>query len=231
MTNLFWERLWRSSGISFVVFFIIAYIIYGDQPKVGASAEKLVSFYDGDRTRILIATVIFGLAVLNLLWFAAAITSTLRDSGQGGWGAAATASSAALGAAFFLLITVGAALAYSIAGSGNDTVTSGLNDFAWALVVIVSFPAAMLIMAGTFGLWRAGIISNALFWAGVAAVVLVLLGGTTWASDGFWAPDGAYSRFISPIIALAWVTVVSGLLFTREPSSARAPERTAPLAS
>jgi hypothetical protein len=231
MTNLFWERLWRSSGISFVVFFIIAYIIYGDQPKVGASAEKLVSFYDGDRTRILIATVIFGLAVLNLLWFAAAITSTLRDAGQGGWGAAATASSAALGAAFFLLITVGAALAYSIAGSGNDTVTSGLNDFAWALVVIVSFPAAMLIMAGTFGLWRAGIISNALFWAGVAAVVLVLLGGTTWASDGFWAPDGAYSRFISPIIALAWVTVVSGLLFTREPSSARAPERTAPLAS
>jgi hypothetical protein len=175
--------------------------------------------------------VIFALAVLNLLWFAASITSTLRDAGQGGWGAAATASSAALGAAFFLLITVGAALAYSIAGSGNDTVTSGLNDFAWALVVIVSFPAAMLIMAGTFGLWRAGIISNALFWAGVAAVVLVLLGGTTWASDGFWAPDGAYSRFISPIIALAWVTVVSGLLFTREPSSARAPERTAPLAS
>ena len=94
-------------------------------------------------------------------------------------------------------------------------------------MVIVSFPAAMLIMAGTFGLWRAGIISKTLFWAGVAAVLLVLLGGTTWASDGFWAPDGAYSRFISPIIALAWVTVFSGLLFTRGPSSARAPERTA----
>jgi len=27
----------------------------------------------------------------------------------------------------------------------------------------------------------------------VAAVVLVLLGRTTWLSDGFWAPDGAYS--------------------------------------
>jgi hypothetical protein len=213
------------NGINFVVFFIIAYVIYGDQPKVGASAEKLVSFYDGDRTRILIATVIFALAVLNLLWFAAAIASTLRDAGQGGWGAAATASSAALGAVFFLLITVGAALAYSIACSGNTVVTSGLNDFAWALVVIVSFPAAMLIMAGSFGLWRAGIISNALFSAGVAAVVLVLLGGTTWAGDGFRAPDGAYSRFISPIIALAWVTVVSGLLVMRTPSAAHAPER------
>jgi hypothetical protein len=88
MSNVNWERLWRSSGINFVVFFIIAYVIYGDQPKVGASAVKLVSFYDGDRTRILIATVIFGGAVLFLLRFAAAIASTLRDAarrlGRGG---------------------------------------------------------------------------------------------------------------------------------------------------
>jgi len=36
-------------------------------------------------------------------------------------------------------------------------------------------------------------ISNALFAAGVAAVVLVLMGGTTWLSDGFWSAYGAYS--------------------------------------
>ena len=93
----FWERLWRSSGIIFVVFFVIAYVMYGLQPKVGASAETLVSFYDGQSTRILMATLMFGSAVLLLLWFAAAIRSTLHDAGQGGWGAAATASSAALG--------------------------------------------------------------------------------------------------------------------------------------
>jgi hypothetical protein len=80
-------------------------------------------------------------------------------------------------------------------------------------------------MAGSFGLWRAGIISNALFSAGVAAVVLVLLGGTTWASDGFWAPDGAYSRFISPIIALAWVAGISALLVARTPATVRTTER------
>jgi hypothetical protein len=216
--------LWRSAGIQFVAFFIIAYVIYGNQPKIGASADKLVSFYDGDRTRILIATVIFGLAVLNLTWFAAAITAALRDAGLGGWGAAATAASAALAGVFFVLATVNAALAYSIAGSGNDTLTSGLNDLSWVCTVIASFPVAMLIMAGSFGLWRAGIISNALFSAGVAAVVLVLLRGTTWASDGFWAPDGAYARFIGPIVALAWITVFSALLVMRAPSTARAPE-------
>jgi len=218
-TPMFWERLWRQSGINFVVFFVIAYVISGNQPQVGASDDALVAFYSGDRTRILIAAVFSGMAVLNLLWFAAALRTTLADAGQDGWGAAATASSTAVGGLFLLLITVGAALAYSIADSGNHTLTSGLNDFAWVCVVLTSFPRAMLIMAGTFGLWRAGLISNALFAAGVAAVVLVLSGGTTWLSGGVWAPDGAYSRFVSPIIGLVWVMVVSRILLTRSPAA------------
>ena len=157
------------------------------------------------------------MAILNLLWFAAAITATLADAGRGGWGASATASCAALGGLFLLLIAVVAALAYTSGGVANQSLASGLNDFAWVGVVLTSFPRAMLVMSSAFGLWRAGLISNALFAVGVAGVVLVLLGGTTWLSDGFWAPDGAYSRFISPLICLAWVAVVSGVLLTRSP--------------
>jgi len=159
------------------------------------------------------------MAVLNLLWFAAAIRTTLADAGQDGWGAAVTASSTVVGGLGLLLIAMSAGLAHSIAGSGNPALTSGLNGFAWAGAVSSSFPRAMLIMAGTFGLWRAGLISNALFAGGVAAVVLVLLGGTTWMSSGFWAPDGVYSRFVSPIIGLAWVLVVSRILLTRSPAT------------
>ena len=85
--------------------------------------------------------------------------------------------------------------------------------------VFTSFPRAMLIMAGSFGLWRARLVSTALFAAGVGAVVLVLLGGTTWLSGGFWAPDGAYSRFVSPILGLVWVVVVSRVLLTRSPAT------------
>jgi hypothetical protein len=226
MSTTFWDRLWRSAGIQFVVFFVIAYFIYGDQPKVGSSPDTLVSFYDGNRMRIVIATFIFGMAVLNLLWFAAAIRSALRDAGQDGWGAAVTASSAALGGILFVLMTVGAALAYKVAGSGNHTLTSALNDMAWVGIVMTSFPRAMLIMAGTFGLWRAGMVSNALFAAGVAAVVLTLLSGATWAVNGIWAPDGVYSRFISPIIGLVWIVVISGVLL-KSPSAARTPDRAA----
>ena len=118
-TPAFWERLWRTAGIQSVGLFIIGYAIYGYQPHVGASARALTAFYDGDRARILIAAVFFGLSILNLLWFAAALRTTLADAGRDGWGGAATASSAALGGLFLLLITVGATLAYSVAGAGN----------------------------------------------------------------------------------------------------------------
>jgi hypothetical protein len=218
-TRAFWERLWRTAGLQFVGFFIIAYLIYGNQPQVGASADSLVAFYHGDRLRIMIAVVFAGLNVLNLMWFAAALRAALADAGQDGWGAAATASSAVLGGVFLLMITMAAALAYSIAGSGNDTLTSALNDFLWVSVVLSSFPRAMLIMAGTFGLWRAGLFSNARFAAGVAALLLVLMGGTTWLSGGFWAPDGAYSRFVSPLIGLLWIAVVSRVLLSRTPAA------------
>jgi hypothetical protein len=214
-TPVFWDRLWPTSGIQFVAFLIVTYVIYGTQPAVGASPDALAAFYSGERTRILVAAALSGLNILNLMWFAAALRTALADAGQDGWGAAATASSAAFGGVYFLLISIVAALAYSIAGSGNSALTSGLNDFAWALVVLSSFPRAMLIMSGSFGLWRAGLISNTLFAAGLAAIVLGVLGGTTWISRGFWAPDGAYSRLIFPIIGVVWILVVSWVLLTR----------------
>jgi hypothetical protein len=97
----------------------------------GVSADALVAFYDGDHTRILIAAVLAGVAVLNLMWFAAAIRTALADAGQDGLGATATAASAALGVVF------------PAHHDGRDAglfhgrlwkfrATSGLNDFAWA---------------------------------------------------------------------------------------------------
>src|SRR5260370_12027122 len=81
-SRAFWERLWRTAGIQSIGCFIIAYIIYGSQPQVGASADALVAFYNGDRMRILIAAVFYGLAVLNLIWFAGAPQTPPAASSQ-----------------------------------------------------------------------------------------------------------------------------------------------------
>lgn len=218
-TPQYWERLWRTAGLQFLGLFIIAYLIYGYQPHVGASADTLVTFYQGGRIRVFFAAALGGLALLNLMWFAAALRTTLADAGQDGWGAAATTSSAAFAGLSLLLIAVSATLAYSTSGPATPALLSGFNDFLWVGVVLSSFPRAMLTMAAAFGLWRAGLISNRLFGIGVAAVVLGLLGGTTWLSHGLWAPDGAYSRFVSPAVGLLWVAVVSRVLLARGPAT------------
>jgi hypothetical protein len=56
-TPAFWERLWRAAGIQSVLCFIVAHLVFDHQPQVGASADALAAFYDGDRMRILIAAV------------------------------------------------------------------------------------------------------------------------------------------------------------------------------
>jgi hypothetical protein len=216
----FWERLWRSAGMQSAACFVVAALLFGHQPQTGASPSDLAAFYGGGRTRILIASAIDGLAILNLLWFAAAIRSTLANTGKDGWGSAATAASAAFGALFLLFVATVAALACSIDGTGSRALESGLNDFAWAGFVMSSFPRAMLIMAGSFGLWRASLISNRIFALCVGAVVLVLLGGTTWSSSGLWAPDGLYSQRLSPAIGLVWIVLVSAFLMRRPATQA-----------
>ena len=223
-----WQRLWRGAGIQFLGLFIIASFVRGELPKVGASTDALLAFYEGDRTRILIATVIFGFAILNLMWFGAAIASALRDAGKGGWGNAATAASTAFAGVWFVIITLGATLAYSIAGSGNNVFTSGLNDLTWALLVLSAFPTAMVIMSGSFGLWRAGVLSSRGFALGVTAMVLVLLSATTWASDGFWAPDGAYSDYVPWTVTALWIVGISRVLLSRKPATAKAVDRVVP---
>jgi hypothetical protein len=222
----FWARVWRSAGIQAVAFFIIGAIIYGDQPGVGASPEKLAEFYAGDRTRILIATVFFGFAVLNLMWFGAALASALRDAGMGGWAGAATAATAAFGGIALVNIALCAALAYRLVGTASVELVTALNDISWVLSVLVSFPAAMVLMSGTFGLWRAKIISTMTYWSIFPGWVLVVIGATTWARDGFWAPDGAYLKFVTPIIFAVLVSYFSGLLTLRV-SPAEAPESAA----
>jgi hypothetical protein len=216
----FWERLWRLSGLNFVALFLVAAFVHGAQPQIGAPADALTAFYAGDRTRILVATVISGVNILNLMWFAAALRSTLADAGRDGWGGAVTTAAALYGGMNLVLLTVVAVLASGITGAGDPGVTSGLNGFAWALAVVMSFPQAMLVMSGAFGLWRAKLIANGLFTVGVVAVVLSLLGGTTWFGSGAWAADGLYARFLAPAVGLLWILVVSRVLVRATPDRA-----------
>jgi hypothetical protein len=214
----FFEHLWRSSGIQGVAFLVVGAILAGIGPEIGTSSDSVAAFYTANSTRLLIATPILALGVLNVVWWTQAIRVALAEVGLDGWGAAATAASAMTGATLFLLISVQAIIAYGVAGFGNGALTSGLNALIVGGFVISSFPRAMLVMAPSFGFWRAGYISNTQFALAVGLVILGVLGGTTWIAGTIWAPDAAFSRIVVPALELIWVVAI-GRVLNRVPST------------
>lgn len=212
-----WERWARGGGVAFVVLTVIAFIVGGEAPTVSDSTEDLISYYDGDRGKVLVSSFIFGLALLFFLWFAAAIANLLRETGEGRLGALVTAGTTAFVALQLALTGIGASLAYSIAGQGEAGIVKALFDLQWMLDIFAAFASIGFFLAASIGLMRIRLVPAWLGWGGVGAAGLFLLRSTNWARDGFWSPTGGYV-FILIAVALLWILTTSILLFRDAPA-------------
>ena len=227
MANVNWERAARATGIVFVVLVVIGFLVIGDQPKVGDSSTDIASFYTDHRSRVLTAVVIFGFALLALMWFVGAVANTLREAGEGRLAATGVALAAVWVALQASIIMVTGGLALNIAAAGeNGGVLVGLNTITWTGDVFAAFMVAGLIAATTIGLVRARILPSWYGWLGLVATLAVFLRATNWARDGFWSPSGDWI-FVSIACGLAWTLVTSILLVRRAPATEGAPERAA----
>ncbi len=214
MTNVNWERWARATGLGFVVLVVTAFIVLGEQPKVGSSLDEVASYYDGDRGRVLTGVIIFGIAFLMLLWFVGAIANTLRVGGEGRLAGTVMGLATAFVSIQAVGLCVAGGLALNIAGAGDEGVIQALNTLAWVPDVMSAYPLAGLIAAASIGLWRARLLPDWYGWLGIVAAVGVLLRGTNWATDGFWSPSGGYV-FVTILTALFWFVTTSLLLVRR----------------
>ena len=123
-----WERWARAAGAGFVVLAVAAFIVGGEAPTVGDSTDDLISYYDGDRGKVLVSSLLFAFALAFFLWFAAAITNLLRESGAGRVAATVIAGATAFVTLQLALTGMAASLAHSIAGGGDPGVAKALFD-------------------------------------------------------------------------------------------------------
>lgn len=225
MTNVNWERWARAGGIVFVVLFVVGYMIVGNSPKIG-EVDKITSFYQGDRGRVLTGITIVLFSYVIVLWFIGAIANVLREAGEG----RLAATTIALGATFLgmqaMILAIVAGLAQSIAAGTDPGVSNALNTLTWDIDVASAFLLAGLIAVVSLGLNRARILADWHCYFGIAAALLLLLRGTNWATDGFWAPDGGYV-YVAMVAALGWILATSVLLYMQASATARAPETVA----
>ena len=215
-----WDRIAAAMGIVFAALFIAAYIVLGDSPKLGDSAEEIATYYTDNRGQVVTAGILFGLATIAALWFVAAIATMLRNAGEIRLGATVLASGAAMVGIALMVLSFNAGQVFGVAATDPDA-SATLNSLAWACQVIVSWPVAGLALATAVGAWRAGIFPQWLAYASIAGAIVLALGGTTWATDGFWAPDGAFS-LITVIVFLLWA-IVTSWIFMQRVATAEAP--------
>lgn len=205
-----WDKLAAAGGIVGVALFIVAGILYGSPPGVDEDAQSVADFFADSRSQVLTAIFLQGLGVLAILWFVAALVTAMREAGE------TRLATAAFGS-FLLAFSIGgvaaitrASLAYSIADEGSDLILP-LYHLTVVFDVFVNILGAGLFLAVGGATLRTGLFQRWWGWLSIAAGLLLIVGGTAWARDGFWSPTGGVS-YITFIAFLVWMLVTSVLL-------------------
>ena len=219
MGTMNWERWARAAGVGFVAFTIAAFIVGGEPPKVSDPAADVVAYFDGDRTQVLVSSLLFAVALGFWVWFGGTLANALHNRGEGRVAATIVGAVAVFVSIQLTTTAINAILAHSVARSGEDGITQALFNLTWGLDVVVAIPSAVFFLAASLGLMRASMVPVWLSWAGIGVAALFILRSTNWAREGFWSPTGEYVFILIPL-TLLWILITSIVLVRSAPASA-----------
>jgi Domain of unknown function (DUF4386) len=213
MDKATWDKLAAAGGIVGVVLFVVAGILYGSPPGVDEDAQSVADFFADNRGQVLTAIFLQGLGVLAILWFVAALVTAMRDAGEDRLATAAFGS-------FLLAFSIGgvaaitrSTIAYSIADEGSDLVLP-LYHLSVVFDVFVNVLGAGLLLAVGAAALRTGLFPRWWGWLSGLGGLLLIVGATAWARDGFWSPTGGVSLTCFALFVV-WTLVTSVLLTLR----------------
>lgn len=208
-----WDRVATASGMVFAVLALSGFLLTG-RTSAGKSNAEIVRFFADHRTQIEVQALLFGLAALALLWFAARLAGLLRGSGGEPTSRIPTivvAGAAASVAVFLVGVAAFTALAQQSGAAGTSRSLFDLGDVAFGLS---AFTAATFLEGAAVGILRTGLLAR---WVGLTGTLLVSLllvdGIVRMLSVGGGAAALGTATFI---LLLVWVFVVSGLLALSE---------------
>ncbi len=207
------DRWAATSGIAFVVLFVVSFFTATKPPDATDPNNQWVTYFLHHHRSTLISAVLIGAAVMFFIWFAGSVGAALRNAGEPRLAAVAFGGGVATAAVGIVIGGLQGALSYRIAIDSPANVKAFV-DVAYSMQTLISFPIAVLIGATAIASFRSGAFPR--WWAqlsGLAAVVMVS-GGAAPAHSGFYRPDGPWA-FVTLIVFLVWTLVTSGWLVMR----------------
>jgi hypothetical protein len=198
------ERLTPLTGVAFVLLAIVALVIAGEPPEASSAAREIVDHYVDNKDSIVAGSLIAGLALIALIFFAGHLRKVLDAADKD---ASALPSLVLAGASVMAVgIALDSTILLGLAESAEDIDPSAVqalqalwdNDFIPIAVGTVVF----LLSAG-ISVVRTGALPR---WLGWIAIVLAIIGVT---------PAG----FVAFLGGGLWILVVSVLLSMRARSA------------
>ncbi len=200
-----WARYAPLSGLLFVALVVVSIIVAGfDDVASDDSTQTVVEFWADNDDQQIAGAFIGALSIVPFLWFLGSLRSALR-TGEGGTG---RLSAIAYAGGIVLAATAGvdASLQFAVADSVGD-VPAGVTQTLSVLYssFFLGFPIGVgtLMLASSLVILRTKVLPA---WLGWVAFVLGIVSLT---------PIG----FFAFVLVLAWIAVVSVMLFQQQPAA------------
>ena len=210
------DRWATATGIFFVFFAILAYLLAPGVPQADDSDAEVLDWFVDNDTAVLWQVFLFGVATIFFLWFFGVLAGRLRraEAGPGGRLPFVIVASAGASAGLYML---GIACFGTVARMAPDT-SRTLFELGNMVFTVNEFVALVLVAAVSLGVLRTGLLAEWLAWAGGVFVVLALVdaaGRTIGNSDAFGA--GGVFGSLTFLAFLAWTLATSVLLWQATP--------------
>jgi hypothetical protein len=210
-------RYASASGILFVFFVIVGFVVQPKPPAADATAQEVLEYIVDKQNTLHVVQLLFGAAGLFFIWFIGTLRHLLgRAEGNEGR-LATTAYGGGLVAAATLMVGLGLTAVASLHPVENGAnLTHALID-ASLLVPAVGAPAAFVYFAANgLSILRSGYLPAWMGWFGLVTAVLNILGiGAVFTDHGVFAGDGLFGFFLGFACFLLWNLGASIMLYRK----------------
>lgn len=203
------------AGVSAVILAIIARLVMGGTPRSTDTMGVIAAYMNDNRGRILLAVILYSIAVALFLWFGVALATAFRRADDmSDMPALVLAGFTLVAAVTFVAIAMFGGMAYALTVHAGLLILAAVPYSAVTVMgtvagIALALPltAAAVAIAHTkiFPMWMA-------YFAGIVALVCLLSAFTVWATRGAWAPGGWVPSYIPLILLALWILATSGLL-------------------
>lgn len=212
-----YARYGAATGILFVFFVIIGFLVTPNPPAADASAAEVFEYVGDKQDTLHTVQLLFAIAGFFFIWFLGTLRHSLAAAEGDGGRLATTAFGAGLVAVATLMVAFGLAATAALHPAQSDPeVTHALIDASLVVPAVGAPAAAVFFVANGLSILRSAFLPAWLGWLALVTALCNLLGiGAVYTDSGAFAADGVLGFFLGFILFLVWILAASIVLYQR----------------